>query len=60
MVPHVLWKGEVADPTKRGAAPTAFRKMLSVVRESSDVVASMSPLGDGLLTITKFASDHTA
>jgi predicted O-methyltransferase YrrM len=60
MVPHVLWKGEVADPTKRGAVPTAFRKMLELVRDSSDVMASMSPLGDGLLTITKLASDHPA
>jgi predicted O-methyltransferase YrrM len=60
MVPHVLWKGEVADPTKRGAVPAAFRKMLGEVRDSSDVVASMSPLGDGLLTITKLASDHPA
>ena len=55
MVPHVLWKGEVSDPTKRGAIPAAFRKMLTQVRESTDLVASMSPLGDGLLTITKLA-----
>jgi hypothetical protein len=27
--------------------------MLSEVRDSSEVMASMSPLGDGLLTITK-------
>jgi predicted O-methyltransferase YrrM len=60
MVPHVLWKGEVADPTKRGAVPAAFRKMLTDVRNTSDVVFSMSPLGDGLLTITKVATDHPA
>jgi hypothetical protein len=34
--------------------------MLELVRDSSDVMASMSPLGDGLLTITKLASDHPA
>ena len=55
MVPHVLWKGEVSDPTKRGAIPTAFRKMLLDVRDGTDLVSSMSPLGDGLLTITKLA-----
>ncbi len=60
MVPHVLWKGEVADPTKRGAVPAAFRKMLSEVRDSSEVMASMSPLGDGLLTITKLGADESA
>ena len=55
MVPHVLWKGEVSDPTKRGAIPTAFRKMLTEVRDRADLAASISPLGDGILTITKMA-----
>ena len=55
LVPHVLWRGEVSDPTKRGAIPTAFRKMLTQVRDSADLAASMSPLGDGLLTISKLA-----
>ena len=60
MVPHVLWKGEVSDPTKRGAVPTAFRTMLALVRDSSTVAASMSPLGDGLLTVTRLADDTPA
>jgi hypothetical protein len=34
--------------------------MLSEVRDSSEVMARMSPLGDGLLTITKLATDHPA
>ena len=37
-----------------------FRKMLTDMRDTSDVVFSMSPLGDGLLTITKVATDHSA
>jgi predicted O-methyltransferase YrrM len=53
LAPHVLWKGDVADPAKRGAVPSAFRAMLAAVAESDDVTATISPLGDGLLTVTK-------
>jgi len=60
MVPHVLWKGEVADPTKRGAVPSAFRAMLALVRDTPEIAASISPLGDGLLTMTKLVGGTPA
>ena len=53
LVPHVLWKGETSDPTKRGAVPTGFRKIVSFVGDAENVMGSVTPLADGLLTVVK-------
>jgi predicted O-methyltransferase YrrM len=55
LLPHALWRGEVADPAKRTAAAGAFRAVLNEVSSSDAVVVALSPAGDGLLQITKVA-----
>jgi predicted O-methyltransferase YrrM len=53
LVTHVLQGGKVAQPTKRDATTVAFRTLLRNVRERDDVLASISPVGDGLLHIVR-------
>jgi predicted O-methyltransferase YrrM len=53
LLPHALWRGEVADPVKRNAVASAFRAALNELNDSDAVVAALSPAGDGLLQITK-------
>lgn len=55
LLPHALWRGEVADPAKRTAVAGAFRTVLNEVSSSNAVVVALSPAGDGLLQITKVA-----
>ena len=55
LLPHALWRGEVADPAKRTAIAGAFRAVLNEVSASDAVVVALSPAGDGLLQITKVA-----
>lgn len=55
LLPHALWRGEVADPVKRNAVASAFRAVLNEINSSEAVVAALSPAGDGLLQVTKLA-----
>lgn len=55
LVPHVLWHGETSDPTKRGAIPGGFRKVIKRVEESDTLIGAVTPLADGLLTVVKTA-----
>ena len=55
LLPHALWRGEVADPAKRNALASAFRAVLNEVNSSDAVIAALSPAGDGLLQVTKIA-----
>jgi len=55
LLPHALWRGEVADPAKRTVVAGAFRAVLNEVNSSDAVVVALSPAGDGLLQITKVA-----
>lgn len=55
LLPHALWRGEVADPAKRNPTATAFRAVLNEIDASDAVVAALSPAGDGLLQVTKVA-----
>lgn len=55
LLPHALWRGEVADPVKRNALASAFRAVLNEVNSSDAVIAALSPAGDGLLQVTKIA-----
>lgn len=55
LLPHALWRGEVADPAKRNAVASAFRAVLNEINSSDAVVAALSPAGDGLLQVTKLA-----
>ncbi|WIB62861.1 O-methyltransferase [Curtobacterium sp. MCBD17_040] len=56
LVPHALWRGRVADPTKRDRAATDFRTLLTEVSTSGAVRSALSPAGDGLLQMTKVTS----
>ena len=55
LLPHALWRGEVADPAKRNSIASSFRAVLNEVTASSAVLAALSPAGDGLLQVTKLA-----
>jgi predicted O-methyltransferase YrrM len=53
LVAHALWRGRVADPAQRDETVTGFRSLLAEVAESSAVISALSPVGDGLLQLTK-------
>lgn len=53
LVAHALWRGRVANPSQRDDTVTAFRTLLREVAESGAVVSSLSPVGDGLLQLTR-------
>ncbi|SEC52151.1 Predicted O-methyltransferase YrrM [Paramicrobacterium humi] len=53
LVPHALYKGRVADPAQRDAVTSAFRSLIEEIAASDAVVSALSPVGDGLLQLTK-------
>jgi predicted O-methyltransferase YrrM len=53
LVAHALWRGRVANPAQRDDVATGFRTLLSVIASSTAVISALSPVGDGLLQITK-------
>jgi predicted O-methyltransferase YrrM len=53
LVAHALWRGWVADPVRREDVATGFRSLLAEIAASSAVVSALSPVGDGLLQITR-------
>lgn len=55
IVTHALWRGRVADPTQRDDVTVGFRTLLKEVASSDAVFSSLSPVGDGLLMLTKKA-----
>ncbi|MEA9986055.1 MULTISPECIES: O-methyltransferase [Subtercola] len=53
LVPHALWRDRVADPVQRDDTVADFRSLISEITQSSAVITALSPIGDGLLQITK-------
>jgi predicted O-methyltransferase YrrM len=53
LVAHALWHGRVADPAQRDDTVSGFRTLLNEIGESDAVLSALSPVGDGLLHITK-------
>lgn len=53
LVAHALWRGRVANPTQRDDVATGFRNLLTEIASSRAVISALSPVGDGLLQITK-------
>lgn len=53
LVPHALWRDRVADPTKRDDTTTGFRALLTETASSTAVLSALSPVGDGLLQLTR-------
>jgi predicted O-methyltransferase YrrM len=55
LVAHALWRGHVADPANRDETVAGYRSLLREIADSDAVVSALSPLGDGLLQLTKIA-----
>lgn len=55
LIPNVLRDGNVPNPSVRDDVTQAFRELLQLMSESPAVSASLSPVGDGLLTLTRLA-----
>jgi predicted O-methyltransferase YrrM len=55
LIPHALWNGEVAEPAKRGAVPSALRAIMKNATDDENQVWSLASIGDGLLQIVKTA-----
>lgn len=55
LVAHALWRGYVADPAHRDDTVAAYRSLLREIADSDAVISALSPVGDGLLQLTKVA-----
>lgn len=53
VIAHALWKGRVADPAQRDDIVASFRLLLNEIARSVEVISALSPVGDGLLQLTK-------
>ena len=53
LVAHALWRGRVADPVQRDDTVTDYRTLLREIAGSSAVHSALSPVGDGLLQLSK-------
>ena len=53
LVAHALWRGRVADPVQRDDTVADYRTLLREIAGSSAVHSALSPVGDGLLQLTK-------
>ena len=53
LVTHALWRDRVSNPAQRDDTTTAFRTLLAEIASSDAVVSALSPVGDGLLQLTK-------
>ena len=53
VVAHALWRGRVADPAVRDDTVAGFRMLLKEIATSDAVLTALSPVGDGLLQMTK-------
>jgi predicted O-methyltransferase YrrM len=53
VVAHALWRGRVADPAQRDDTVANFRLLLNEIAGSDAVISALSPVGDGLLQLTK-------
>lgn len=56
IVAHALWRGRVADPAQRDETVAGFRLLLTEIARSDAVIAALSPVGDGLLQLTKVSA----
>lgn len=53
LVPRVLQRGRIADPTQRDASTVAYRALLRSVRDREDLLSGLSIVGDGLLHVVR-------
>lgn len=52
-VAHALWRGQVSDPTYREEHVAGYRDLIREIADSTAVISSLSPIGDGLLMIAR-------
>ncbi|WP_223626032.1 O-methyltransferase [Microbacterium sp. EST19A] len=55
LVPRVLGGGRVADPVQRDEITSAYRSLVQETQESSAVLATVSPAGEGLLQLVSLS-----
>jgi predicted O-methyltransferase YrrM len=55
LVAHALWRDRVADPARRDDLASGFRSLITEIAASGAVLSALSPVGDGLLQITKLS-----
>lgn len=55
LIAHALWRGRVADPAQRDDTVAGFRLLLTEIAASDAVISALSPVGDGLLQLTKIS-----
>ncbi len=53
VVAHALWHGHVADPAYRDDVVAGYRSLLRELSASEAVISALSPVGDGLLQLTR-------
>ena len=53
LVPRILAGGRVADPVQRDDVTSAYRSLVQETQESSAVLATVSPAGEGLLQLIR-------
>lgn len=53
VVAHAMWHGRVADPAYRDDVVAGYRSLLRELAASEAVISAMSPVGDGLLQLTR-------
>lgn len=53
VVAHALWRGHVADPAYRDDVVAGYRSLLRELSASEAVISALSPVGDGLLQLTR-------
>lgn len=53
VVAHALWRGHVADPAYRDDVVAGYRSLMREIAGSDAVISALSPVGDGLLQLTK-------
>jgi predicted O-methyltransferase YrrM len=54
VIDRALLSGKVADPTQRDPESIAYREVMKVIKESSDLwLPMLLPVGDGVLVATK-------
>ncbi|MCU1507956.1 MAG: methyltransferase [Glaciihabitans sp.] len=53
LLAHALWRGRVADPAQRDETVVNYRTVLQESAKSPAVLSALSPVGDGLLQLTK-------
>lgn len=54
-ITHALWNDHVADPARRDATTVAARELGKTLRDEEGLLASLLPVGDGLLVAVRRA-----